>query len=62
MVEMLQNGMQPTTFYKVRRHANIDRREQADRLAKVGCRREYKFAAISYEFAHSILYYSRKDL
>lgn len=57
MVEMLKNQKQPTTLYKVCVYTNTDGNEQANRLAKISHRKEYKFVAKPYEFAHPTPYY-----
>jgi surface antigen len=61
MVEMLKNRTQPTTIYKVKAHAKIDGNEQADQLAKQGTKKRYRFAAKTYEYAHTTPYYFQKD-
>ena len=61
MVEMLKSRIQPTSIYKVKAHINIDGNEQADQLAKQGTKKIYRFAAKSYEFAHTTPYYFPKD-
>jgi ribonuclease HI len=61
MVEMLKSRTQPTTIYKVKTYKNIDGNEQANQLAKQGAKKRYKFAAKSYEFAHTTPYYFQKD-
>jgi hypothetical protein len=61
MVETLKSRTQPTTIYKVKAHTNIDENEQTYQLAKHGAKKRYKFAAKSYEFAHTTPYYFQKD-
>ena len=62
MVEMLKNRTQLTTIHKVKAHINILGNEQAYQLAKQGTKKRYKFAAKSYEFAHTTPYYFQKDI
>jgi len=62
MVEMLKNRTQPTTIYKVKAHININGNEQADQLAKNGAKKRYRFAAKSYEFAHTTPFFFQKDI
>ena len=61
MVEMLKKCTQPTTIHKVKAHTYIDGNEQAYQLAKQGIKKRYRFAAKSYEFAHTTPYYFQKD-
>ena len=44
MVEILKTCTQTTIFYKVKAHINIQRNEQADKLAKIGAKKIYFFA------------------
>ena len=39
MVEMLKTCIQPIIFYKVKVHINIEDNEQADKLTKIGARK-----------------------
>jgi ribonuclease HI len=40
MVDLLKTRTQPTTFYKVKAHIDIEGNEQADKLAKIGARKK----------------------
>ena len=62
MVDILKTRTQPTTFYKVKAHINIEGNEQADRLAKIGARKKYFFASKPYEHAHTTPFYFKKDI
>lgn len=49
---VLQSHTQITTLLKVRAHANIDGNEQADKLAKRGCKLDHNIAIEAYVHAH----------
>jgi len=50
-----------TSIYKIKAHVNIEGNERADKLAKHGTTKEYKFATKPYEFAHTTPFYYQKD-
>ena len=58
---MLQSRTQTTTLNKVRTHANFDRNEQVDKLAKIGREKAYRNAKHAYEHAHATPYYFQKE-
>ena len=61
IVELLQQRTQSSTLYKVQAHANIERNEKAEELAKEGREKEHIDAINPHEFAHCIPYYYQKD-
>ena len=62
MVEMLKTRTQHITFHKVKAHTNIEWNEQADKLAKIGARKDYTVATKPHEFAHTTPIYFQKDI
>ena len=51
---------QTTTFYKVRVHVNLDGNEQADALAKLGCKKNHINATTPYEHTTSTYYLQKR--
>ena len=58
---IIQSRTQITTLHKVKAHATINRNEQADTLAKIGCELEHKDVVMPHEHAHPTPYYLQKD-
>ena len=61
MSTMLQSRTQITTLHKVKAHTNINGNEQANTLAKLGCKLDHRDAAIPHKHAHPTPYYLQKD-
>ena len=62
MVNILKTRTQPSTFYKVKAHINIERNEQAYILTKIRPRKWYSFVLKPYEHAHTTPFYFQKDI
>ena len=62
MVEILKTRTQPTTFYKVKAHINIERNKKIDKFVKNGARLTYSFASEPYEHAYTIPFYFQEDI
>ena len=58
---MLQSRIQITTLHIVKAHVNINGNEQANTLAKLGCKLDHRITVVTYKHAHPTPYYLQKD-